>query len=107
MAENSSLSKLLSHDVDITEAQVIWAVRHEMARTVEDVLARRTRILFINAQVALDLAPKVAEIMKTELGQDDEWETDQVNSFVALAQNYSLQHIPVDYAINKSEAAGK
>ena len=78
-------------DLTYCAAEVIWAVRKEMARTVEDVLARRTRALFLNAKAAISLAPGVAEIMARELKQDDAWIADQVSAFVALAQNYQVQ----------------
>jgi len=70
---------------------VIWAVRNEMARTVEDVLARRTRALFLNAKAAISLAPRVAEIMAHELNKDETWAADQASSFAALARNYLVQ----------------
>jgi glycerol-3-phosphate dehydrogenase len=63
-----------------------------MARTVEDVLARRTRILFINAKVACDMAPKVAELMAKELRQAEEWQQEQINSFRELAKGYLLKY---------------
>jgi glycerol-3-phosphate dehydrogenase len=92
MEENESRRHSLSKDFQITEAQVVWAVRKEMALTVEDVLARRTRILFIDAKIALDLAPKVAEIMMKELGHDETWKQDQLKSFYDLAQGYVLKN---------------
>ncbi|MGC4053536.1 MAG: glycerol-3-phosphate dehydrogenase C-terminal domain-containing protein [Paludibaculum sp.] len=52
------------------ESEVIWAARWEMARTVEDVLARRTRALLLNARAAMDMAPRVAELLAGELGMD-------------------------------------
>jgi glycerol-3-phosphate dehydrogenase len=67
---------------------VIWAVREEMARTLEDVLARRTRALFLNARAALAMAPRVAELMAGELGQDIRWQARQVDEFGKLAQGY-------------------
>ena len=69
-------------------AEVVWAVRHEMARTVEDILARRTRALFLNARAAIALAPQVASILAQELGNDNAWAAIQVSEFQALAQNY-------------------
>lgn len=72
-------------------AEVIWAVRQEMARTVEDVLARRTRALFLNANAAREMAPKVAELMAKELGQGSAWQTTQVEAFDALAQQYCVR----------------
>lgn len=71
-----------------TGAEVVWAVRHEMARTLEDVLARRTRALFLNAQAAMRIAPRVVKLMAGELQQTGEWEADQLRSFRKTAQNY-------------------
>jgi glycerol-3-phosphate dehydrogenase len=71
-----------------TEAEAIWAARHEMARTVEDVLARRTRALFLNARAAMAMAPRVAALLAAELGHGSEWEAEQVRSFCDLARNY-------------------
>ncbi len=72
-------------------AEVIWAVRHEMARTVEDVLARRTRALFLNAKAAMELTPQVAQIMALELGQDEMWAREQIEAFHALAKQYLVR----------------
>jgi glycerol-3-phosphate dehydrogenase len=69
-------------------AEVVWSVHHEMARTVEDVLARRMRILFLNARVAKEMAPVVARLMAAELGFDILWQQDQVKSFSTLADHY-------------------
>jgi glycerol-3-phosphate dehydrogenase len=59
-----------------------------MARTVEDVLARRLRILFLDAQAAVQAAPRVAALMAVELGQDEEWKKEQLIHFNRLAQGY-------------------
>jgi glycerol-3-phosphate dehydrogenase len=69
---------------------VVRAVRDEMARTVEDVLARRTRALFLNARAALEMAPAVAQIMARELGADEAWKARQLAEFQAIAVNYQL-----------------
>ncbi len=74
-----------------TGAEVVWAVRHEMARTLEDVLARRTRALFLNAQAAIRMAPGVVELMARELGQDKAWEAGQLRSFHQTARNYLVK----------------
>jgi glycerol-3-phosphate dehydrogenase len=71
-------------------AEVIWAVRHEMARTLEDVLARRTRALFLNARAAIAIAQRVAALMAAELGRDQAWEARQVEAFLQTAANYVL-----------------
>ena len=65
-----------------------WACREEMARTVEDVLARRTRSLLFDARAAIDAAPAVAEIMAAELARDAAWAAAQVNDFTAVARGY-------------------
>jgi glycerol-3-phosphate dehydrogenase len=66
----------------------VWATRFEMARTVEDVLARRTRALFLNARAALAMAPRTAELMARELGQSAAWAARQVECFRAVARGY-------------------
>lgn len=83
--------EVLSKSLGIIKAQAMWAVRNEMAHSVEDVLARRTRALFLDADEALRMAPKVAEIMAAELGKDRQWEDQQVRSFRSLAKTYQLQ----------------
>ncbi len=70
------------------EAEVIWAVRRELARTVDDVLSRRLRTLILDAQASLEAAPRVAELMAGELGFDEHWQTRQVAQFQELTQAY-------------------
>lgn len=81
----------LHPNFEYTVEDVLCAVREEMAETVEDVLARRTRILFLNAKVALEIAPKVAEIMAKELGKNKTWKTEQVKAFQQIAENYLVK----------------
>jgi glycerol-3-phosphate dehydrogenase len=88
---NPSLGKSLIDSLPYTEAEVIWAVRNEMARTVEDVLARRLRILFLDAKAAQDVAPKVADIMAVELKRNAEWIESQLRSFAVLTSQYLLK----------------
>lgn len=85
---NPELAYPLHEGFPNTAAEVVWAVRYEMARTVEDVLARRMRILFLNARAALKIAPDVARLMASELGRDQHWQQEQVNAFSSLAQHY-------------------
>lgn len=80
----------LHEKFDYTVEDVQTAVRVEMARTVEDVLARRTRVLFLNAKIAIEIAPKVAEIMAKELGRDEVWQAEQVKQFQQLAKQYCV-----------------
>jgi glycerol-3-phosphate dehydrogenase len=72
----------------ISAAQVAWGARREMARTVEDVLARRTRALFLDARRALDAAPAVAEILAAELGRDESWRAEQVEAFRRVGETF-------------------
>jgi glycerol-3-phosphate dehydrogenase len=81
----------LHPDLPYCGAEVIWAVRQEMARTVEDVLTRRTRALFLNAKAARAMAPRVAELMARELGQGTAWQHEQVNAFDTLAKQYQVE----------------
>jgi len=76
--------------LDVTAGEVVWFVRKEMARTVDDVLARRTRALLLDARAARDTAPAVAEILVRELGRDATWAAAQVEEFQALADGYVL-----------------
>ncbi len=76
------------HDPGNHEASAAWFVRHEMARTVEDVLARRTRLLFLNARAALAQAPTVAQEMAQALGRDRAWQEAQIAQFAATARCY-------------------
>ena len=68
--------------------EVVWAARHEMARTVEDVLARRMRTLFLDARAALEMAPTVAALLAKELERTAAWQEEQLLSFHELALRY-------------------
>jgi len=83
-----ALAEPLDSQLPYSAAEVIWAVREEMARTVEDVLARRTRALFLNARAALRMAARVANLMAAELKLDADWEAEQLASFRQMARNY-------------------
>lgn len=78
----------LHPDLPYVFGEVIWAVRYEMARTVEDVLSRRTRALLLDAHAAIECAPAVAARMASELGYDDAWTQEQTQDFDRLAEEY-------------------
>jgi glycerol-3-phosphate dehydrogenase len=90
MRSEPDLAQPLTAALAYVGAEVIWAVRHEMARTVEDVLSRRTRALFLNAKAAMEAAPKVASLMARELGKDAEWEAQQLTAFHQVAKYFNL-----------------
>jgi glycerol-3-phosphate dehydrogenase len=87
---NGHANQWLSKSLQIHEAQVIWAVQHEMARTVEDVLSRRTRALLLDARESIRMAEPVAAIMAKQLGKDESWVKEQVGSYTKLAERYLL-----------------
>lgn len=88
---NGHSNEWLSKSLQIHEAQVIWAVRHEMARTVEDVLSRRTRALLLDAKESIRMAEPVAIIMAKELQKDNNWVKAQVAAYTKLAEGYLLK----------------
>ncbi len=91
--EDPALNEKLHADLPYRKAEIIWAVRHEMAQTVEDVLARRTRALFLNAKAAIEIAPQVAEIMAAETEREfrDEWIREQLQAFNETARHYLVK----------------
>ncbi|MCA9299513.1 MAG: glycerol-3-phosphate dehydrogenase/oxidase, partial [Phycisphaerales bacterium] len=88
--DDPALGARLHPRLEITGAEVVWACREEMARTVDDVLARRTRSLLFDARAAVEAARPVAELMARELDRDDAWIIDQVSAFRSLASGYLL-----------------
>ena len=89
--ENKKYAGSLSDELQISKAQLIWAVREEMARNVEDFLARRTRALFLDAKESLRICETVAQMMADEMGYDDNWIKNQVKEFTELAKGYYLE----------------
>jgi glycerol-3-phosphate dehydrogenase len=86
--ENPDFDKCLYPELPFRKVEVVWAARHEMARTVEDVLARRTRALFLNARASIEAAPEAARLLANELGRSEEWQQEQISQFRALAAQY-------------------
>ena len=89
--EDPTLGEQLDPSLNFMKAEVVWAVREEMARTVEDVLARRVRALFLDARVSIKMAPEVARLMAKELGKDKNWVGQEVERFSQLAKGYVLE----------------
>jgi glycerol-3-phosphate dehydrogenase len=88
MSQDPALEQPLDAELPYLAAEVIWAAREEMARSVEDVLARRTRALFLNARAAIRMAPRVAALLARELGCDAKWQEHQLASFNEVAAGY-------------------
>lgn len=88
--DNAQLGERMHPALPYVKAEVIWAVRHEMARTIEDVLTRRTRSLFLNSLAAIHMAPMVATLMAAELGWSETTRAKQISAFCETASNYCL-----------------
>ena len=86
--EHPELAEPVHESLPFRRSHVVWAVRSEMARTAEDVLARRTRALFLNARAAVECAPKVIEWMSQELDADSTWKDQQLQRFTETAKCY-------------------
>lgn len=92
MAREPALGTALHSHLPYRQAEVIWHARHEMARTVEDVLARRTRALLLDAAASIEAAPMVARLLARELHHGDNWINAQVNAYSSLAAGYVYAH---------------
>lgn len=90
---NPDLGVRLHSDFEFTEAEVVWAIRNEMARTIEDVLARRVRILYLDARAAIECAPRVAELLMQELAKDSDWKEKELARFNETARGYLISNI--------------
>jgi len=90
MRAHPPLAEPLHQALPYVKAEVIWAVRVEMARTVEDFLARRSRALFLNTKAATEMAPEVARLMAAELGEGAEWQRRQIAAFAVTASCFRL-----------------
>lgn len=89
--EDPRLNERLHPQLPYRKREVIWAVRYEQARTVEDVLARRTRALFLNARAAMEAAPEVSQMVARELGRDDASRERDLARFLEIARGYVYQ----------------
>jgi glycerol-3-phosphate dehydrogenase len=88
--EDHTLGELIHPSLSNIKAEIVWAIRNEMAMGVEDILARRTRILFLDAKAAMESANIVAAIMAKEMNRDNDWVQQQINDFTLLAKQYLL-----------------
>lgn len=87
---NPSLNERLIAQYPYTKAMVVWAVKNEYARRVEDILSRRFRLLFLDAHAAIKAAPTVANLIALELGKDADWVKQELQDFAVLAKGYTL-----------------
>ncbi len=87
-SENPEWDRPLHPALPYRAAEVIWAARHEAARSIEDVLARRTRALFLDARASIEAALPVAALLASALGKDQAWQASQVARYRELAAGY-------------------
>ena len=88
--KHARMDKKLPKD-SVLYAEVVWTVQNEMVRTIEDFLARRRRILFLDARAAMDMAHVVAKLIASQLKKRKAWQNQQVKSFREKAANYIVQ----------------
>ena len=88
--DEPALAELIHPELPYSCAEVVWSVRFEMARRLEDVLSRRTRALLLNARATLESASKVADLMAKELDWDENRKADEIKAFEAIAKRYIL-----------------
>ena len=86
MHDDPALAEPIAPGLPYSFAQVVYAARFEMARTLEDVLSRRTRALLLDERATLSAAPRVAALLRQELGQDESWAAQQLQQFTELAR---------------------
>jgi glycerol-3-phosphate dehydrogenase len=88
IATDASLGEKVHQDLPYLKAEIFWAIREEMCMTVEDFLARRVRMLFLDARASIQVAPMVAEIMASALQKDEAWIRNQIEDFNFIANHY-------------------
>jgi glycerol-3-phosphate dehydrogenase len=88
ISENPGLGIPFDPRLPYTKAEMIWICKNEMPFTPEDILARRTRALFLNARASSDIATEVAGLMADEFGYDMKWQEEQIESYNQLVKNY-------------------
>ncbi len=91
LEENPEWNEPLHQNLPYLKGEVIWAVRNELAITIEDVLSRRTRALLLDAKASLEMAPEVGRLIASEFGYDEAWVQQEVKEYEALARNYILE----------------
>jgi len=88
ITKNPDLGIPIHRDLPYTRAEIVWICKNEMPVTPEDILARRTRALFLDARASMEACPLVARLMANELGLDNSWQERQVENYNQMAANY-------------------
>ena len=91
MDDKKEYAEYIHEKLPIRKGEVIWAVRHEMARTVEDFLSRRRRALLLDARISMEMAETVAAIMAKELDKSRSWRKEQIETYQSIAEGYIIK----------------
>jgi glycerol-3-phosphate dehydrogenase len=89
VSENTKLGRRISDSFPYTMAEIVWSCRTEMPVALADMMARRTRMLLLDAGKSKEAAPVVASIMAQEMGHDQSWQMDQLEKYGKLVRNYT------------------
>jgi len=90
LKNDNSLAEKIHEKYSFTKAEVFYSIKHEMATNIEDILARRNRLLFLDAKASIEAAPVVASVFEKYFNKDQHWKINQINSFV----NYAKMYLP-------------
>jgi glycerol-3-phosphate dehydrogenase len=93
LLEDEGNSETVHPRLKLRVGEVRWMARHEMARTPDDVLSRRSRSLLFDAKAAREAAPRVCEILAEELGKDEEWTKNQLRDFNEMSLGYLIEEL--------------
>jgi len=91
VAEDPTFAEPISDRLPYLRGEIVHAARHEMARTVDDALSRRTRALLLDARAAREAAGDAARLLADELGKSAEWVEQEVRTFERLAEQYIVR----------------
>jgi glycerol-3-phosphate dehydrogenase len=89
ISERSDMGELIHQKLPFTKAEIVWICRNEMPLTLDDMLARRTRALFLDARASAEAAPVVADLMAGELGFNASWQQSEISTYKNLILNYT------------------
>lgn len=87
--EHPELGKPVNNKFPYTKAEIVWICRNEMPLTLEDMLARRTRALFLDARASAEAGPVVADLMAKELGFNKSWQENEISKYSDLIKIYT------------------
>ena len=91
--DQPELGEKIHPKLSYTWAEILWSIREELAESVEDVLARRTRALFLDARAAIEVAPEVAKFFAKERKNDSQWANASLEAFLDIAKNYCVDEL--------------